>query len=85
MVQGVEFDEEKKIYGRPQIPPGGVSYARHQEENLQRYSPVENEPKMIQWLIQHGYVKTPNVGRVVLLVAVVINIIITYFVITNFL
>ncbi len=85
MVQGVEFDEEKKIYGRPQVPPGGASYYNHQQQNMETYSPIENEPKMVQWLIRHGYAKSPNVGRIVLLIAIGINIVITYFVITNFL
>ena len=85
MSQGVEFDEEKKVYGRPSVPPGGSSYYTHQQQNLQTYSPIENEPRMVQWLIRHGYAKTPNVGRIALLIFIGINIAITYFVIKNFL
>jgi hypothetical protein len=78
MVQGVEFDEEQSRYSRPQQNQGGGGFT------TQQYSPTGNEPKMVQWLLRHGYAKSPTSANVILLVVVALNIIIVYFVITNF-
>jgi hypothetical protein len=82
MVEGVEFDEEKKTYARP--PGAPVSFSGGNSFNEHPYSPNGSEPKMIQWLLRHGYAKTPAVGNVILLIVVVLNILIAYFVFKNF-
>ena len=74
MAPKVEFDADKNVYAGTQAPSSGV------EVNAPIYSPGVNEPKMISWLIRHGYVKTAGAGNKVLLVVVVINIIIMIFV-----
>ena len=84
MTEGVEFDEEKKVYSNTPTPSGGASFARHQQQYL-RDSPIDNEPAMIRWLIKHGYTSSPAFGRVILLIIVGVNALITYFVITHFL
>ena len=84
MSQGVEFDEEPKVYSKPNASSGDSSYSKLQDRNQQTYSPIAGEPKMIQWLIGRGYVKTPFMGRNVLLVVVAINISIAFFIIKNF-
>ncbi len=79
MVQGVEFDEEQSRYVRPTNTGGPNSFVRPE------YSPTGNEPKMVQWLIRHGYAKSPTSANVILLIVVALNILIAYFVIKNFL
>lgn len=82
MSDGVEFEEERKTYTRS--PGAPTSFSGGNSYNQQPYSPNGNEPRMIQWLIRHGYAKTPAVGNVILLIVVALNVILAYFVLTNF-
>lgn len=82
MASGVEFDEDKFNYGaRPArpggIPSGGMGYGRP--------APASNVPKMAQWLIKKGIVKSEGAAQGLLLAVVIINIIITFVVIYYFL
>ncbi len=86
MSTGVEFDEEGSSFARPAVIPGGANYTGQQQQQQQKeYSPNSNEPRMIQWLMLHGYIKNPKIGYIVLIVVVGLNVLITYFVVTNFL
>lgn len=44
-----------------------------------------NEPRMIQWLMRKGIVKSSNSAQIVLVGLVIVNIIITFAVIKYFL
>ncbi len=83
MSDGVEFDEEKRTYVRP--PGAPTSFSGGNVFNEQPYIPNGDEPRMVQWLINHGYVKNPARGNIVLLTVVGLNIIIIFFVVKNFL
>ncbi|MEI7462909.1 MAG: hypothetical protein WCK03_00765 [Candidatus Taylorbacteria bacterium] len=88
MSTGVEFDEEGSSFARPTVIPGGVNYAGQQQQQQDQqkvYLPNGSEPRMIQWLLAHGYIKNPQVGYIVLIVVIGLNVLITYFVVTNFL
>ena len=86
MSSGVEFDEEGSSYARPNVSRNNnVGRPNSNFGAPPEYSPTGNEPAMVRWLLKHGYVKSPMVADIVLLVVVALNIIITYFVITNFL
>ncbi len=78
MPSGVEFEEDKMRYGRP---PGFVG----QNSPTNQYVPTGNEPPMVRWLMRHGLSKSPISAQIILVVVVLINIAITYFIIKNFL
>jgi hypothetical protein len=81
MSSGVEFDED--TFGRAvqaahksaPVYSGGGSFGSGVNIN-------PNDPKMVQWLMKKGIVKSPSAAQAVLLAVVVINLIIIYFVIT---
>ena len=77
MSQGVEFDEEKQ-YAKPIQHDVGMPSIRPQE------LPSGSEPKMIQWLMRHGYARNSKLGYAVLIGVIVINAFITYFVVSHF-
>jgi hypothetical protein len=83
MSEGVEFEEDKRTYTRQ--PGAPVSFSGGNNFTEKQYSPNGSEPKMVQWLLRHGYAKTPTSANVILLIVVAINIAIAYFVITSFL
>jgi len=76
MVQGVEFDEEKSRYARPPSVPGKPAFSE------QDYSNINNEPKMVRWLMRHGYAKSPTIANVILLIVVVLIVAVSYFIVT---
>ena len=76
---GVEFDEDKLKYA-PRSSASGGSYTP-----LNRYGSPNTEPKMVQWLMKKGIVKSPATAQIVLITLVIINIIITFVVIKYFL
>ncbi len=83
MSSGVEFDEDSLKYARRPVATGGF-------QSGQQYSfpgqPVGgNEPKMVQWLMRKGIVKSPNAAQAILIGLVIVNIIITFVVIKYFL
>lgn len=84
MSSGVEFDEEGSNFARPSASRNTVG-SSNSRSSAPQYSPTGNEPAMIRWLLRHGYVKTPTAANAVLLVLVALNILVTYFVVTNFL
>lgn len=75
MSNGVEFDEDK--YGLAGQTSAQQRFAGPQSGRV--------NSKMAQWLITKGIVKTETGAQAVLLVVVILNIIITYFVIQYFL
>lgn len=74
MSENVEFDSDKVEYARP-----GAS-AGYSSRNLTGIN--ASEPKMVQWLMRHGFTDSPGGANRILIVVVIINIIITYLVIS---
>lgn len=80
MSSGVEFDEDQLKYApRANTTPGGSFGAPGQ------FVTPNNEPRMVQWLMKKGIVKSPTAAQVILIGLVVINLIITFVVINYFL
>jgi hypothetical protein len=78
MSSGVEFDEDQLKYApRPNTPAGSYS--------MNQYGSPNTDPKMVQWLMKKGIVKSPAMAQAVLIGLVVVNIIITFIVIKFFL
>ncbi|MEN9912998.1 MAG: hypothetical protein RLY66_406 [Candidatus Parcubacteria bacterium] len=84
MSSGVEFDEDSLKYAR-HIPAAGGFQQTQQQYSFPGQQMGGNEPKMIQWLMKKGIVKSPNMGQAILIGMVIINIIITFVVIKYFL
>ncbi|MEI6304769.1 MAG: hypothetical protein WCP09_01990 [Candidatus Taylorbacteria bacterium] len=85
MSSGVEFDEEGSSYARPNVSRNNNVGRPNSNFDAPQYTPTGNEPAMVRWLLRHGYVKTPAAANIVLLVLVGLNVVVTYFVVTNFL
>lgn len=77
MSSGVEFDEDKISYGiRPS--PNSVT-----SSNVGGYSEnPTNERGMAGWLIKKGLANTPGAAQGILTTVVIVNIIITFIVIS---
>lgn len=78
MSSGVEFEEDKIKYGAPRAS-GGTQFSGYKPGFGAR------QPKMTQWLMDHGFAGSPAVANVILIVLVVLNIAVTYAVIRYFL
>ena len=75
MSNGVEFDEDRNNFSpRPVMTSGGYVPGNQ----------TSNQPKMVQWLMKKGIVKSPAIGQVILVAIVIINIIITILVVNYF-
>ena len=87
MSNGVEFEEDQFGYGRKPFNQGGQVSQGVPVSNTQfaNYGSARAEPKMTQWLMRHGFVKSPKGAQVILIAVVIINIIITFVVIKFFL
>ncbi len=81
MASGVEFEEDKFTYTpkrpvlggfstSPSFGSGGGPTVNH------------NDPKMVQWLMRKGFATSPASAQAILVVVIIINIAITYFVIS---
>lgn len=79
MSNGVEFDEDKYGLG------GQMSAQQRFASPSPGMTHSGGGSKMAQWLIKKGIVKSDTGAQVVLIIIVVINIVITYFVINYFL
>lgn len=78
---GVEFDTDSASYGMPRHSSGGGNLGGGQwNPGMNR-----NDSKMVQWLIRHGFAKTSGAAQGILVTLMIINFIITYFVISYFL
>ncbi len=83
MSTGVEFDEDKISYGAPRqqtysaAPSSGAFGGSQPGAMINR-----NDPKMVQWLMKKGFARTPGAAQGILIVVILINLIITYFVIS---
>lgn len=77
MSSGVEFDEDKISYG---VKPRYTNMASPASGG---YSPMTggDQPGMVGWLIRKNIAKTPGAAQGILIVLVITNIIITFFVI----
>ena len=84
MSSGVEFDEDSLKFARRPVPTGG-GFQSGQQYSFPGQQMGGNEPKMVQWLMRKGIVKSPNMGQAVLIALVIINIIITFVVTKYFL
>lgn len=77
MSSGVEFEEDKFEY-TPQANSGQIL---SNNQGIPDFNNT-NHKGMIGWLIKKGIVKSENSAKAVLLVIVVINILITFYVIS---
>jgi hypothetical protein len=85
MSTGVEFDEDKISYGAPRqqtysAPPASGGFGGQPGAMINH-----NDPKMVQWLMRKGIVKSPAAAQTLLILVVIINIALTYYIITSFL
>lgn len=72
MAQNVEFEEDSFSYAKPQASgsAGGLGQS------------LDGEPSMVRFLVRNGLVKTVRAGHRILVAIVIINIIITFIVIS---
>lgn len=77
MSNGVEFEEDK--YGL-----GGQMNAQQRFVPGQSGGTSASSSKMARWLINKGIVKSDSGAQIMLIVIVIINIIVTFFVIKYF-
>jgi hypothetical protein len=82
MSSGVEFDEDNLKYARR---PTAGGFQQGQPSAFPGQQMGGNEPRMVQWLMSKGIVKSSNSAQIVLVGLVVVNIIITFAVIRYFL
>lgn len=80
MSSGVEFDED--TFGRAVQAAHQSSRPSFSSQGSFGVNINPNDPKMVQWLMKKGIVKSPGMAQAVLLAVVIINIIITYVVIS---
>jgi hypothetical protein len=81
MSSGVEFEEDKFNYTPQRPAPGGFSAPPSFGGGG---APVinRNDPKMVQWLMKKGFATTPAAAQGILIIIILINIAITYFIIS---
>ena len=84
MSSEVQFDDDQLKYAHRPVAGGGNSGGGFAGGG---YVPGEggNQPRMVRWLMKKGIVKSPAMAQGFLIGLVIINIIITYVVITFFL
>jgi len=83
MAGGVEFEEDN--FGKkPASSPGFSSNTPH-FSNYGQPAVSSNVPKMIQWLMRKGVVKSESAGQWILVVIILLNFAIAYFVYKIFL
>lgn len=46
---------------------------------------LSDQPRMARWLMKHGIVKSPNSAQVILLIVIVVNLAIIFFVMKSYL
>lgn len=80
MSSGVEFDEDKINYGAPSANNGMRRFAGSSRPVF-----AEKQPRMVQWLMNHGIAVSPAAGQAILIGLIVVNLIITYIVVKYFL
>ena len=84
MSSGVEFDEDQLKYA-PRRAAGG-SFGLSNTGPGGGYVPGgSTEPKMIQWMMRKGIVKSPRMAQGILFGLVIINLVVTYIVIVYYL
>ena len=76
MASGVEFEEDQFRYGAPRSMGGTPQIPGYNKPNF-----AASEPKMVRWLMNHGFANSPKAAQIILVGVVVINIVITYIVI----
>lgn len=82
---GVEFDEDNISYGAPRqqqtysAPQTRGSFGGPSQPGVMIN---RNDPKMVQWLMKHGFAKSPGAAQGILISLIILNALITYFVIS---
>ncbi len=82
MSSGVEFDED--TIGRAQRPTVAQQTPSSQGSAGFGMSVNPNDPKMIQWLMRRGFARSPNAAQGILILVIILNVIITYALISYF-
>lgn len=81
MSSGVEFEEDKFSYTPRKPSPGGFSVSP--PITATGTSTINhNDPKMVQWLMKKGFATSPGAAQGILIAVIIINALITYFVIS---
>lgn len=75
MTTGVEFDEDKFSYTAQRHPVSGLSMAGQYKQPGQQVRGIGG------WLIRHGFAKSETSAQVLMVCIVILNAIITAFVI----
>lgn len=84
MSSGVEFDEDNLKFQTRPMTGGGIPGSP--APSYGGYAPQDQDgSRMVRWLMAKGIVKSPNVGQAILIAVVIINVIITFVVITRIL
>jgi hypothetical protein len=82
---GVEFDEDNISYGAPRqqqtytAPSSSGSFGGGLQPGV---TINRNDPKMVQWLMKKGLAKSPGAAQGILVVVILLNALITYFVLS---
>ena len=81
----VEFEEDSFSYNKPTASPGKPTSGGGSTEGT-HYRPAEPSrvPKMSQWMIQHGLIRSETAAQIVLVTIIIITIILTYIVVTKY-
>ena len=82
MPTGVEFEEDKFAI-KPNISQPGA-FTGYTPPAVAAYYADTKQPKMVNWLINHGWAKSPKGAHIILIAVVVINIAITLAVVKYF-
>jgi hypothetical protein len=75
MASGVEFDEDNMGFRRP-LPGGGFSTNKGYQQR---------QGGLAGWLIKKGWAKSNSSAQMIMIGVVIVNVIITYFLIKFFL
>lgn len=81
MSSGVEFEEDKFTY-TPRKPSTGGFSAPSSVGGAGTSLINRNDPKMVQWLMRKGFATSPGAAQGILIAVIIINALITYFIIS---
>ena len=77
MSSGVEFEGDNMQYSKKTGTPGGAGSGSFGNPGMNG-----GQPKMVRWLLKKGIVKNPGAAQGILVAVIIMNIIITYLIIS---
>ncbi len=84
MSSGVEFDEDRINYGAPQSERRNAPSSFAGSPTSGGANSFGRQPKMIQWLMDKGIAKSPNMAQMILIGMVIFNLVVTFIVLKFF-